>query len=407
MRYLASFRDDLGKQHGKIFARKKEAEQFLTKTVRSVDDGTYTNVRPVLMGEVFDRWVANCLVPGEQLGRIKLSTAIVSQSILKKHLRPAFGQYRSDRLTADIITNWTNALAQQVAAGAMARKTFNNVVGRFKCIVKWARQPAQRFMKHDPTAHVQRLERDRREREILQPHELAVLLEEAQRDVMDGTIVKTYALTGLRRGELFGLQWSDLQVNSSRAGGRLHIRRAIVCGQVTTPKSRAGERMIDIPQCLVDELMIYSALYPPIGLGWIFRTEKGGFLDPHNWYSRNFIPICQRAGLQQIGLHVLRHGYITYLLEQGASIKYAQRQAGHSTASMTLDVYGHLLHESGAVAMQRLDDRFAVNSKLTRLALPASNTVQDEHVSEPVKLLENHNGSDLGRTPAKKVKVSR
>lgn len=161
--------------------------------------------------------------------------------------------------------------------------------------------------------------------------------------------------SGLRRGELFGLQWGDLD----EAHAVLRVRRSNYQGAITSPKTEHSQRNVDLPASVVALLQDYRQAYPPLAGDFIFRTETGTPIDPDNWYGRHFVPTVKRSKLRQIGLHTLRHTYASLLINQGESIKYVSKQLGHSSINNTADLYGHLFKETSVSAMNRLSMRIA------------------------------------------------
>lgn len=174
----------------------------------------------------------------------------------------------------------------------------------------------------------------------------------------DDTIIMTAALSGLRRGELFALQWPDLDPGNGRDGGVLHVRRGIYHGVISTPKTDGSERTVDVPQRLVDELAIYRLTYPALGDGFIFRTATGHHLEPDNWHHRHLVPLLKTAGLYKkgMGLHALRHGYVSLMAANGEDIGYIADQVGHSSVKLTQDVYRHTFAKARVESMRRLNE---------------------------------------------------
>jgi chromate transporter len=214
----------------------------------------------------------------------------------------------------------------------------------FHAILAWARHPAQGYLAHDPLLGQRRLPRPRIEREFLEPAEIEVLLKAAEPP--DDTIIRLDVYTGLRRGELFALQWPDVDWEAGGEGGRLWVRRSLYQGAVTSPKTVHSERVVDVPQPILDDLAVYREMCPPKDPGYVFRTTTGKPLDPDNWYKRRFLPTLERAGLRRVGVHALRHTYASLLINQGESIKYVSRQLGHASIQITADLYGHLFRET-------------------------------------------------------------
>jgi integrase len=354
-RYDATWRVD-GRQKSKTFPRRKDAERFLADIVGKVHDRTYIEIRPRLMGEVFDEWQSRALAVRIQEGSLKRSTAKAYRSMLDGHLRPAFATVRSDHLTLARVEQWRAGLAAQIAAGTMAPKFSVNLRNLLSGILRWARHPDRRYLTHDPLDGLDRLRLPKaKTRPHYEPEQVATLLREAAQAPPNDTIINTALFSGVRRGELFGLQWPDIEAGTGH-GGRLHVRRSIYDGQITSPKTEDSARVIDIPQRLLDDLAIYKVMYPPIGAGFIFRTATGQPIDPSRWHRDHLVPLLERAGLRRpgTGLHSLRHTYVSLLAAQGATVRYVADQVGHSTTRLTLDVYSHTFSRARVEAMQQL-----------------------------------------------------
>lgn len=158
------------------------------------------------MGDVFSTWLQH-LETEEILGNVKDSTARTYRKMVELHFRSEFGQHQSDQLSSEAITAWKKKLAERIAKGQLKPKSFNNLITLMKGILKWARRSDQRFLRHDPMEHIARLKKTQTERDILEPVELWRLLRAAEAHPPADVILKTVAFTGVRRGELFGLQW--------------------------------------------------------------------------------------------------------------------------------------------------------------------------------------------------------
>jgi integrase len=182
--------------------------------------------------------------------------------------------------------------------------------------------------------------------------------------VRDSTILTVAVYSGLRRGELFALQWADVDFYN----GRVSVRRSVYQGDVTTPKTEHSMRIVDVPASLLATLAIYRAYFPALNGGYIFRTTDGAPLDPDNRSKRVLADVVARAGVRPIGLHGLRHTYASLLINQGEHIKYVSRQLGHASIQITADLYGHLFSETSQAAMRRLDARLTGGGKVVPLA---------------------------------------
>lgn len=159
------------------------------------------------------------------------------------------------------------------------------------------------------------------------------------------------ATTGLRRGEMIGLRWVDVQLEA----GRLSVvqQRAKGAGTVAAgpTKTKRSRRLVPLDRVTVDALRehrdrqdderrLWNDLYMEHGL--VFCLENGAPLHPDAVTSR-LRRITKRLGLPWIGVHGLRHSYATLLLEAGVHPKVVQERLGHSSISVTLDVYSHVI----------------------------------------------------------------
>src|SRR5437867_761657 len=102
------------KKKSKTFRKKKSADDYLTTMVARVADGSYVNVQPALMGEVFDRWLEHALDVRLAEGSLKPSTGKSYRLMVDEHLRPAFAAYRSDRFTLTVVEEWRAGIAKKI-----------------------------------------------------------------------------------------------------------------------------------------------------------------------------------------------------------------------------------------------------------------------------------------------------
>ncbi|MFJ9592362.1 tyrosine-type recombinase/integrase [Streptomyces virginiae] len=157
--------------------------------------------------------------------------------------------------------------------------------------------------------------------------------------------------TGLRKGELLGLYWEDLDLDSGTASIHRSLQRTHTGGLTTLPtKTRASERRIALPTECIDSLKSHRKRQEEernaTNVGWkdsglIFTTPTGGPLDPANM-TRRFGRLLDRAGLRRIRFHDLRHSTATLLLEQGVDLVVIKELLGHAHIGVTAGVYAHV-----------------------------------------------------------------
>jgi len=177
--------------------------------------------------------------------------------------------------------------------------------------------------------------------------------------------------TGMRAGELAGLQWGDVDFN----GKFLIVRRNFTRGRIEKTKTDRIRR-VDLSDALLQELQALKkkrkAEYLAKGKNeipeWVFLSpgdivwedgkpvgrEDGQQLDMQNVRSRVFLKCLERAKLRRIRFHDLRHTFASLLIQNGESLAYVKDQLGHSSIKMTVDVYGHLVPGANRAAVNRL-----------------------------------------------------
>ncbi|MFJ2816846.1 tyrosine-type recombinase/integrase [Streptomyces sp. NPDC087294] len=157
--------------------------------------------------------------------------------------------------------------------------------------------------------------------------------------------------TGLRKGELLGLHWDDLDRNTGTAAIHRSLQRTRTGGlTVLHTKTRASERRIVLPTECVNSLKTHREQQEEArraaGTNWsdnglVFTTPTGGPLEPAN-LTRSFSRLLNRAGLRRIRFHDLRHSTATLLLEQGVDLVVIKELLGHAHIGVTASVYAHV-----------------------------------------------------------------
>lgn len=168
--------------------------------------------------------------------------------------------------------------------------------------------------------------------------------------------------TGMRRGEALGLRWSDIDLEK----GTIKVQRALVTGdggkQWSTPKTKAGRRVVSIDEETVAALRAHRARQNQeklmLGAGYqdddlVTAQEDGQTVSPTR-ITEQFGRLLKRAGLPHIRLHDLRHTFATLSLEAGVNPKVVQQALGHSHVSVTLGIYSHVDQTMQANAAQLL-----------------------------------------------------
>ena len=202
---------------------------------------------------------------------------------------------------------------------------------------------------------------------MLQPSEAAGLLERLRGQPL--YLIASLALgTGMRRNEMLGLRWQDVDLDAGRLTIEQSLEQTATHGiKVKAPKTRHGRRTISLPGHLVAELRHHWREQQErrlgIGLGKapesapVFAGADGRHLSP-NAVTKAWPVAMAAIGMPAVTLHSLRHTHASMLINAGLDILTISRRLGHSSPTITLNVYGHLIHGGDDRAAQIMDAAF-------------------------------------------------
>ncbi len=171
--------------------------------------------------------------------------------------------------------------------------------------------------------------------------------------------------TGMRRGELLALHWADIDLDVGHLQVRYTVQHITGGGYVfSPPKTPRSRRKIALSARAITALRKHYTRQlehrQTIGEAWqdedlVFPNECGQAMRGNHILQRNSTPLLVKAGLPLIRFHDLRHTAATLLLLQGINPKIVSEMLGHSTVSMTLDTYSHVLPDMQRDATAALD----------------------------------------------------
>ncbi|OIP88902.1 MAG: hypothetical protein AUK24_07100 [Syntrophaceae bacterium CG2_30_49_12] len=186
---------------------------------------------------------------------------------------------------------------------------------------------------------------------VLTPGQIRNFLE-AVTDQKYKTLFLTAIMTGARQGEILGLKWPDVDFSKKQ----ISIARTFNMGRFFTPKTKGSARRIDLVPTAVKALAEWKLASGGKDGALVFPNEAGEPMNYSNMVQRHYRRALKDAGIPQIRFHDLRHTYASLLLSQGENIKYIQTQLGHSSPTVTLNVYSHLMKSENQEAVCRLEN---------------------------------------------------
>ncbi len=341
------------------FATKRQAQEALDRLRVTARDQTYVEPNRLTVAAYLDAWCAALATSGRAP-----STVDGYSRHLATHVRPALGGVRLSALTAmDLDRLYAKMLRDGRRDGrgglsprmvryvhVIISKALSDAV-RKRLVVRNVALDAD-----PPSAKSARAP----EMEWWTPAELATFLTSVAEDALF-PLFRTAAMTGMRRGEVCGLRWADLDLDAARITVRQQLT-TLGPQHVPTfrerPKSDHGRRTIDLDAETVRILRAHRAgqleQRLAIGVGWadldlVFCGAAGRCLDPES-VAKTFDRRVARAKLNRIRFHDLRHSHVAHLIAAGQDALVISKRLGHASVSFTYDKYGHLMPKADADA---------------------------------------------------------
>ena len=293
---------------------------------------------------------------------VKPNTQDSVKRLLSNHVIPLFGSYKLDKLTTPTIQRIVNQLALRANKredGAFLH--YDKIHALNKRILQYA--VTMQIIDINPAREVilpRKIKKGRTKVKHFNNLELKQFLsylEEADlatyRNIYEITLYKFLLATGCRINEALALHWSDIDLHNATVNITKTLNHL---GEINSPKSEASYRTIDIDAQTIEVLKVYQKRQRQEA--WkLGRTETIVFSDFIHKYPNNKTLATRlntrfkHAGVPNIGFHGFRHTHASLLLNSGIPYKELQHRLGHSTLSMTMDVYSHLSKENAKKAV--------------------------------------------------------
>ena len=338
---------------------KRAAKTELLRITASLNSGGYVDPHKITVGEFLIRWLNDSAA-----STVSTRTYERYQEIVDDRLIPALGSARLSELhplhIQETYASWLKEGRMDGKGGLSPRTVlhFHKVLYQaLEQAVGWhllTRNPCRDARAPKPRAP---------QIVTLSAEELVTLIDRASGTRLYVPILLA-GTAGLRRGEILGLQWDDIDFDAPL----LRIDRSLEQTKnglaLKPPKTARGSRTITLPEIAIDGLRQHMVeqkkarlklgkKYTDMGL--VCPCTKGTFWEPRNM-SRAFKRLIDTADLPPVTLHGLRHSHITHLLKANVHPKIASERAGHSSVAITMDVYSHAVPDMQREAAEKIDE---------------------------------------------------
>lgn len=335
------------------FKTERAAKKAEAKLIADHDRGvTVKTARTTVERYLVDVWLP------AKVPTLKPSTLASYRQMIEACIVPVIGDTQLSKvdgptlnaLYAHLLVNGrTGARNGKGRRGGLSPKTVRNVHGllhrAFKDAVRW------RKLALNPCDSADQPKFTRPEMQAWSSTELDAFVTASSGDRL-GAAWRLLAMTGMRRGELCGLRWSDVNLDARRVRVAQTITMAGDAPQLGTPKTKAGARPIALDAGTVAALKAWKARQAEerllMGAGWqgghdLVVTEPDGSPVHPQVLTRRFGAIVKAAKLPAIRLHDVRHSYATAALAAGVPVKVLSARLGHADIATTLRIYAHVL----------------------------------------------------------------
>lgn len=334
---------------------KKDAQREMNRILHEIDQGTHVDPAKVTVGDYLKGWLKGLDVSAKTLERYS--------EIVTNHLVPALGSHPLSKLKPmHIKTAWSEALESGRKDGKGGLKA-QTVLHHHRVLSKALRQAVKlEMLGRNPIDAVDAPTPLRPEIKVIDNAELAKLLRTAQTTRLYMPILLA-ATTGLRRGEVLGLRWKDIDLDGASVTVSQSLEQTKAGLQFKGPKTRRSRRRLTLPALTVEALRRHDKAQKEerlkVGLGHnkealAFTTIDGDPINPRG-FTKEFTRIVKRAKITAITFHGLRHSHITQLLQSNVHPKIASERAGHASVAITMDIYSHVLPNMQQEAVNLID----------------------------------------------------
>jgi len=305
----------------------------------------YADAERITVAAFLTEWVET-----EVKSENRYATYLLREGTCRNHIVPHIGSLKLSQVEDDHIRGLLRALQRQ-GVGTRTRQVAHATLRRAFAIAM-----RDKLIPTNPVATVER-PKGVRTKHIFSEKEALVFLSAAKGHSYEALYVLALT-TGMRQGELFALDWSD--VDLQRAALRVQATLVedadgkLIRGE---PKTASSRRIVDLPNVAVEALKEHRTRTHGFE-GFVFRDSIGGPLRKSNFLRRYFYPLLKRAELPRITFHALRHVANSILLARGANIRLLADRLGHATTRTTLEHYSHVLTGAQREAAQTLDTVF-------------------------------------------------
>lgn len=349
-----------GQVKRKKFTGSTQGEALKTgrKWLQELENGLLPEATRITVAKWFDTWLEEYVKP-----KAKPKTYEKYESLVSQYIKPILGTVPIGKVQAPDVQRLYNKLLKEGGKKKTGVSCYT-VHGVHVCLHAALKQAMK-------VGYITRNVIEATEPPRIQRHEVKPMtIEQAQKLL---TVAKTTGLreyvavllaleTGMRKGEIFGLKWQDIDFDNITISVQRTLATTAKGIFIHEPKTTRSRRKISVTPSLLKELKLYrkQQLEQKLAMGqdyedqdFVITTSIGTPYHP-NQFHKIYRKILKKSDLEQFDFHVLRHTHAAILFQRGVHPKVVQERLGHASINMTMDIYGHLMPGMQETAVQAL-----------------------------------------------------
>lgn len=334
------------------------ADRALTKLLREVDQGLVADPGRLTLAEYLeDQWLSHMRT------RLEATTFERYDRAIRQHIVPELGAVKMSKLTPLHIQSFEARKLEDGRLDGKGRLSGRTVLNIHRVLSEALRQAVRwQVIPTNPAEAVQPPRQERTKLVVVDPLLAGSILATARGTRVEVPVILAIG-GGLRRGEVLGLRWSDVDLERALIRVRQTLKSTTTNRWMGSPKTIKSRRQVSIPGFVVEGLRRHRAAQAErrllAGPGWhdldlVVDRGDGQWMEP-SVLSTAFMRMVRRADLPRVRFHDLRHGFATLMLAADVPLKVVSEMMGHATIGITADIYASVIPSLQVEAASRLD----------------------------------------------------
>ncbi|MDT8717634.1 site-specific integrase [Clostridium sp. 19966] len=345
------------------FKTKVECQKALNALIYEIENGEYFEVENSTLKEYLNKWL-------DTYAKINVAPKTYEsyKQIIEDYIFPKLGRISLEKLKPLHIQKfYTSCINELKLSGTTALYCHRILHSSLNQAVKW------QLIKSNPTDRVDKPRKSKPELQVLDTDQLNLLLDNIKGLSLYMPVFLA-ATTGMRRGELCGLKWDNVDLENGIIYVRHQLQMIDGAKEIVPLKTAGSKRKVILLDSTIAELNKLNAIQEKNKNAYGDNYNDENFVLSHvdgtpydpDYITRNFArhisSLSKELDIPKIRFHDLRHTHATLLLKAGANVKAVSERLGHTSVAMTLNTYSHLLPDMQKDAVTRLNSLLKCNN---------------------------------------------